>query len=92
MLYATEGTHKFLKENGVSSTFVYKISQAGRPNLADLIPGNKFDLVINIPNTERDGHELSDWRLIRRGAVDTGTHLITDTEVAYHTLDKLGQK
>lgn len=92
LLYATEGTHKFLKQNGVSSTLVFKISQAGKPNLADLIPGNKFDLVINIPSTQKDGQELSDWRLIRRGAVDTGTHLITDTEVAYHTLDKLGNR
>jgi hypothetical protein len=58
---------------------VYKISQKGKPNLGDLIPQKKQP-------------ELSDWRLIRKFAVETGTHLITDTEVAYHTLEKMGEK
>lgn len=52
LLYATTGTHKFLKANGIAST----------------------------------------GRLIRRFAVDTGTYLITDIEVAYHTLEKLSLK
>ncbi len=91
LFYATEGTHKFLKTNGAPSTLVYKISQKGKPNLGDLIPQNKFDLIINIPNSQKNKPELFDWRLIRKFAVDTGTNLITDTEVAYHTLEKLSQ-
>ena len=92
LIYATSGTYKFLKENGTPSTLVYKISQKGKPNLGDLIPQNKFDLIINIPNPQKNQPELSDGRLIRKFAVDTGTHLITDTEVAHQTLEKLGNK
>lgn len=90
LFYATKGTHKFLQDNSTPSTLVYKISQKGKPNLGDLIQQNKFDLIINILNPQKNQPELSDWRLIRKFAVDTGTHLITDTEVAYHTLEKLG--
>jgi len=49
-------------------------------------------LIINIPNPQKNQPELSDGRLIRKFAVDTGTHLITDTEVAHQTLEKLGNK
>lgn len=70
LFYATEGTHKFLKTNGSPSTLVHKISQKGKPN---------FDLIISIPNPQKNRPE------------DTGTHLITNTEVAYYTLEKLSQ-
>lgn len=92
LFYATSGTHQFLTDNGVPSTLVFKISQGEKPNLSDLIPENKFDLIINIPNSEKASRQLSDGRLIRQAAIDTGTNLITDTEVAYQTLEKLGRK
>lgn len=92
LFFATEGTHKFLAANGVPTTLVYKISENGKPNLGDLIAERKFDLIINIPNRDKSSNKsMSDGKLIRRGAVDTGTHLITDMEVAYDTLDKLGK-
>jgi len=91
-LYTTEGTFKFLKRNGIGSTLVYKISQKGKePNLSGLIKHNLFDLIINIPTRERINRELTDGQLIRKAAVDSGTTIITDMEVAGNLLKKLSQ-
>lgn len=95
VLYATEHTYYFLKQEGVTIALVYKISQIGQnPNIADFLNRHVFDLIINIP-TERDikiKKELTDSKLIRRGAVNTGVTLITDIEVAVHILDRLNKQ
>lgn len=67
------------------TTLVYKISQIGKnPNMADLLGRRVFDIIINTPTREKiqTGKEFTDGRLIRKGAVETGTHLVTDLEVA----------
>ncbi|MEK7106398.1 MAG: argininosuccinate synthase, partial [Patescibacteria group bacterium] len=49
-LYATYKTHKFLKANGIEAIAVNKISQPNlKPNLADILNADRFDLIINIP-------------------------------------------
>ncbi|MGH7203779.1 MAG: argininosuccinate synthase [Candidatus Levyibacteriota bacterium] len=49
-LYATYKTHKFLRTNHMEATPVHKISEGHlKPNLADLLNTNRFDLIINIP-------------------------------------------
>ena len=45
---STEGTAKFLNENGVPAEKTLRISE-GRPNVADLIKNGKVQLVINTP-------------------------------------------
>lgn len=45
-LYATEGTQKTLKEAGIESKLVLKISE-GRPNIEDMITNGEIALVIN---------------------------------------------
>ena len=46
--YSTEGTAKFLNENGIEAKTTLRISE-GRPNVADLIKNGKIQLVINTP-------------------------------------------
>lgn len=93
ILYTTDKTHIFLGKHGIPSTRVYKISQAGKPNLADLLKKDMFDLIINIPTgTKTAAGESTDGQQIRQAAVDTGTTLVTDMNIAQSLLDKLAQK
>lgn len=94
VFYTTEHTHKFLNENNVLTSLVYKISQIGKaPNISDLISRRVFDLIINIPTREkvRDDKSFTDGKLIRRGAIEMGISLITDPEVASMTLENLAK-
>lgn len=93
ILYTTNKTHIFLEKYGVPSTRVYKISEAGKPNLADLLRKDMFDLIINIPTgTKTTTGESTDGQLIRQAAIDTGTTLVTDINIAQSLLDKLAQQ
>jgi asparaginyl-tRNA synthetase len=95
VLYATEHTHQFFKSNGVLTSQVFKISQIGKtPNIADLLGRRVFDLIINIPSRDkaRAADELTDGKLIRKGAVETGTSLVTDVEVASTIVANLIEK
>ncbi len=97
VLYATEKTHHFLQRHDIRSTLVHKISQPGRPNLKDLLGQNLFDLIVNIPtrNPRRargESREFTDGRLIRQTALDSGTTLITDVEVAQDLFEKLAAR
>ncbi|MBN8549479.1 MAG: carbamoyl-phosphate synthase large subunit, partial [Deltaproteobacteria bacterium] len=60
-LVATQGTGKFLKENGVSAEVVNKVRE-GSPHIVDLIGAGEISLVINTP--EGSG-PLLDSRSIR---------------------------
>ncbi len=80
-LYATPGTAKFLKENGVDSTALYWPDDEREPNVLEYIKEGKIDLVINIPKTF-DEKELDNDYTIRRSAVDFNLSLITNTRVA----------
>ena len=47
-IVATDGTAKFLNENGVKADEVYKLNE-GRPNISDLIKNRSVQLIINTP-------------------------------------------
>ena len=47
-IYATEGTDRFLKENGITSSIIKKLHE-GRPNIADMIKNKDIHLIINTP-------------------------------------------
>ncbi len=47
-IYATEGTSRFLKENGIENTLIKKLHE-GRPNITDAIQNNEAHLIINTP-------------------------------------------
>ncbi len=72
-IVATEGTAKFLRENGIEVEIIPKISE-GRPNVIDEIINRRIDLIINTPKGKR---ERSEGYLIRRTAVDFGVPYIT---------------
>ncbi|MBK5202568.1 MAG: carbamoyl-phosphate synthase (glutamine-hydrolyzing) large subunit [Prolixibacteraceae bacterium] len=81
-LYATEGTHKFLRDNNIDSTVLYWPDEEDRkPNTIEYLRNKKIDLVVNIPknNTNR---ELSNGYRIRRNAIDFNIPLITNSRVA----------
>lgn len=87
-LFATPGTHRFLKEQGLKSTEVNKISTGKKPNILTLLEENRFDLVINILTGDEDYDEASDVKLIRKLAIENGIPLITDVDVAIAILDQ----
>ncbi len=92
ILYATNKTHLFLKEKGILTSLVHKISDIGStPNIADLLQRRVFDTVINIPTRDEftESKEFTDGKLIRKGAIAMGTSLITDMEVAAMVLGNL---
>ncbi len=75
---ATEGTHKFLIENGVSSEEIKKIFQ-GRPNIVDGITNNEINLVINTPSGKRSQYDDS---YIRKTAIKHKVTYITTLAAA----------
>ncbi len=81
-IYATEGTHRFLRENKVESVMVHWPDEEDQqPNTIDFLREKKIDLVINIPKnyTKR---ELSNGYKIRRNSIDYNIPLITNARVA----------
>lgn len=80
-LFATEGTSKFLNENGVKNSLVYKVSAGKSPNLLNYLEEKKLDLVIDIPKNYTH-QEITDGYIIRRTAIDMNIPLITNVQVA----------
>ncbi len=81
-IFATEGTSRFLADNGVENTLLYWPDEEGKsPNTLEYIKEKKIDLVINIPKnlTKRELHNGYD---IRRSSIDYNIPLITNARVA----------
>lgn len=80
-LCATEGTHKFLEENGIPSLTVYMPDDTRKPQALDMLHNREIDLVVNIPKN-LTVRELSNGYKIRRTAVDLNIPLITNARLA----------
>lgn len=81
-LFATGGTHRFLKENGIPSTQVYWPSEPDKqPQALTLLHEKKIDMVVNIPRDLSVG-ELDNGYKIRRAAIDLNIPLITNARLA----------
>ncbi len=80
-IYATEGTAKFLNDNGVVATPVAWPDEKGSNNVIDMIGEHLFDLIINVPKNHTK-RELTNGYKIRRGAIDHNIPLITNTRLA----------
>jgi carbamoyl-phosphate synthase large subunit len=77
-LVATHGTAKILEDAGLQVERVYKVKE-GRPNVVDLIKGDRIQLVINTP------HGIEPWfdeKAIRRAAVTARIPTITTLSAA----------
>ena len=80
-LFATHGTHEFLKLNGIDSVDLAWPDEDLKPNVLDYLEAKKIDLVVNIPK-DLSSHELSNDYSIRRGAVDFNIPLLTNARLA----------
>ncbi len=80
-LVATSGTQAWLKQHGVESKLIRKVSE-GRPNVVDSIINGNIQLVIN--TTEGKG-SASDSYQIRRTALERGLPYITTVSAALAT-------
>jgi carbamoyl-phosphate synthase large subunit len=77
-LVATAGTADILEEAGLNVEHVYKVKE-GRPNVVDLIKGERIQLIINTP------HGADPWfdeKAIRRAAVTARITTITTLSAA----------
>ncbi len=77
-IVATHGTAKIIEDAGLQVERVYKVKE-GRPNVVDLIKGDRIQLVINTP------HGIEPWfdeKAIRRAAVTARIPTITTLSAA----------
>ncbi len=77
-LVATHGTARILEDAGLSVERVFKVKE-GRPNVVDLIKGERIQLIINTP------HGVEPWfdeKAIRRAAVTARIPTITTLSAA----------
>ncbi len=87
-LYGTEGSSKYLTENGVPTERVIWPNEAQDPELAgkykqamEMLANKELDLVINIPKNFSH-KELTNGYYVRRAAIDFNIPLITNARLA----------
>ena len=89
--HSTEGTHDYLAKHGITSRFVYKISDHRKPSAAELIVEHKVGFMLNIPQNR--SHQSSDQKtdgfIMRRLAIDHHMPLITNLQSAQLMLHAL---
>ncbi|MGB0514660.1 MAG: carbamoyl phosphate synthase large subunit, partial [Wenzhouxiangellaceae bacterium] len=84
-LVATEGTWKFLVENGVECEYINKVTQ-GRPHIVDLIKNREIDYIVN---TTEGRQAITDSFSIRREALQRKVNYSTTIAGARATLRAL---
>ncbi len=77
-LMATDGTHAFLKEQGIETIPARKLGY-GRPNLVDAIKNGEVQLLVNTPSGRRSAEDSSQ---VRRAAIKHKVPYITTTAAA----------
>ena len=80
-LFATEGTSRYLAENGVENPRVYWPTEKGKPQVLDLLRQKGVDMVVNIPK-DLSPRELTNGYKIRRAAIDLNIPLVTNSRLA----------
>ncbi len=77
-ILATEGTQRFLAENGIAAERVFKLLE-GRPNVADAITNGEVQLVVNTPIGKLSAQDDS---YIRKAAIKHRVPYITTIAAA----------
>jgi carbamoyl-phosphate synthase large subunit len=77
-IMTTNGTGRYMAENGLDSTAVMKLHQ-GRPNIIDHIKNNEIQLIINSPQGRQSEHDDS---YIRKAAIKYRIPYITTMAAA----------
>lgn len=90
-VYATYKTHKFLLAQDINAILVNKIHQPHlKPNLADLLEQNRFDLIIRIPSTKsKTVKEAGDSKYILQKAKEFNVPVITNVDEAQQLLEDM---
>ncbi len=78
---ATEGTARFLNQNGVPAIRVHWPGEEQSPSVMEMLHNREIDLVVNIPK-DLSARELSNGYKVRRAAIDLNIPLITNTRLA----------
>ncbi len=84
-IIATQGTHEVLKENGIPSQKVLKISE-GRPNIEDEIRNKDVQLVIN---TSDSSSTRNDAKQIRQSVIRVNTPYFTTIAAANAAIEAI---
>jgi len=85
-IVATSGTAAVLEAGGMQPEHVYKVKE-GRPNVVDLIKGDRIQLIINTP---RGPDTFFDEKAIRRAAVLARIPTITTLAAARAAAEGMG--
>lgn len=75
---ATEGTAKFLQQNGIKNVSLVRKIGEGVPNVLDIVRSGLIDLIINTPN--KGNVASSDGFKIRRAAAESSVNLMTSLD------------
>lgn len=81
-IYATDGTQRYLTQNGIGARFVFKASDLREPNVSTLIANRKVGLIVNIPRKQMGTLHQTDGYIIRRLAIDYHIPLVTNLQIA----------
>ena len=87
-LYATSGTARFMRANGIEAETLRWPLEKGPPNSLDYIREGRIGLVINIPKSNEEEEITNDY-LIRRTAVDCSVPLLTNLKLAERLFEAL---
>jgi carbamoyl-phosphate synthase large subunit len=77
-IFATEGTHKLLTDNGIKAEKILKLHE-GRPNILDAIKNEEINLIINTPVGKKSMYDDS---YIRKSAIKYKIPYITTISAA----------
>lgn len=77
-IFATAGTHEFLKKHGIASKRVFKLVDKKEPSIATGVRQRQFDLMVNIPLAAEANRDAF---TIRRLAIDNHIPIVTNAEV-----------
>ena len=81
VIYATEGTQRFLAENGIPAIQVHLPGTDKQPQALEMLHNKEIDLVVNIPKNLTP-KELSNGYKVRRAAIDLNIPLLTNARLA----------
>jgi carbamoyl-phosphate synthase large subunit len=86
--FATAGTARFLRSNGIDVDTLRWPLEGGSPNCIDHIREGRVGLVINIPKNNEE-EELSNDYMIRRAAIDHQVPLLTNLRLTERLVEAL---
>jgi len=86
--FATAGTARFFRANGIDVETLRWPLESGAPNCIDYLRTGRIGLVINIPKNNEE-EELSNDYLIRRAAIDHRVPLLTNLRLTERLVDAL---